>query len=178
MWTARGTMLRNKLHLVTFHECILVSLWSFQPTLGSEHVKLIAFSFTFQPSLSFWMADFSSHRQPCKLLLRDLYKFFMVCLRDGHFSLAECFTWHSALPHRQRFFFFLSKLKSFASPKPVAYQGFFYPLLLLTAKNLTLFKLQVNWMKMGGRKEKRLLVVVAVVDTLMMIIYIMIWTLN
>ena len=29
----RGTMLKNKLHLVTFHESILVSLWTFQPTL-------------------------------------------------------------------------------------------------------------------------------------------------
>ena len=34
VWTARGlTMLKKKFHLVTFHERILVSLWTFQLTL-------------------------------------------------------------------------------------------------------------------------------------------------
>ena len=32
-WTARRTLLKNKLNLVAFHESILVSLWTFQPTL-------------------------------------------------------------------------------------------------------------------------------------------------
>ena len=36
VWTARRTMLKNKLHLVTFHESILVSLWTFQLTLGCK----------------------------------------------------------------------------------------------------------------------------------------------
>ena len=31
--TAKGTMFKNKPHLVTFHESILVSLWTFLPTL-------------------------------------------------------------------------------------------------------------------------------------------------
>ena len=33
MWTTRGTMLKNKPNLVTFHESILVRLWTFQLTL-------------------------------------------------------------------------------------------------------------------------------------------------
>ena len=33
VWTARGTMLKNKLHLVTFQERIYVSLWIFQLTI-------------------------------------------------------------------------------------------------------------------------------------------------
>ena len=33
VWTAMGTKVQNKFHLVTFHESILVSLWTFQPTL-------------------------------------------------------------------------------------------------------------------------------------------------
>ena len=33
VWTAIGMMLKNKSHLVTFHENILVSQWTFQFTL-------------------------------------------------------------------------------------------------------------------------------------------------
>ena len=33
MWTAGETMLKNKPHLVKFYHCIIVSLWTFQPTL-------------------------------------------------------------------------------------------------------------------------------------------------
>ena len=33
VWTTKGTMLKNTLHLVAFLQSILVSLWTFQPTL-------------------------------------------------------------------------------------------------------------------------------------------------
>ena len=36
VWNTRGTTLKNKPHLITFHESILVSLWTFQPTLAKE----------------------------------------------------------------------------------------------------------------------------------------------
>ena len=35
LWTARGMLLKNKPHLFTFNEMILVSLWTFQLTLIS-----------------------------------------------------------------------------------------------------------------------------------------------
>ena len=33
VWTAWWTMFKNKPHFVTFHKSILVSLWTFQPTV-------------------------------------------------------------------------------------------------------------------------------------------------
>ena len=37
VWTTGNTMLKNKPHLVRFDRCIIVSLWTFQPTLALRY---------------------------------------------------------------------------------------------------------------------------------------------
>ena len=52
VWTTGETMLKNKPHLIKFDQCIIISIWTFQPTLVS------VFSLGVMPS------NFSGHPSP------------------------------------------------------------------------------------------------------------------
>ena len=41
VWTVKGTMLKNKPNLVTFHEIFLVGQWTFQRTLARVYFDLL-----------------------------------------------------------------------------------------------------------------------------------------
>ena len=52
VWAARGTRLKNKPHLVTFHDSILVNLLTFHPTLLLSRLSFFSLSLSLSLSLS------------------------------------------------------------------------------------------------------------------------------
>ena len=81
VWTTMGwgTMLKNKLHLVTFHESVLISKWTFQTTfvhfIDLSHSFLNLALGTFQhlliysQILSAWMNSFLLQRNEIRICL-------------------------------------------------------------------------------------------------------------